>query len=95
MRNDKRVQRRDMTWNGDTLHRKGSSRLLIRIEQDATYPTMWRVRRPDGTLSDMVNRVRAKDAAEAMALAASLKVCRTPSDRGSIRQTGVPAAEAA
>ena len=53
-----------MAWNGDTLHRKGSSRTLISIERDSTYPNMWRVRRPNGTLSDMVNRTRAKDAAE-------------------------------
>lgn len=32
------------------------------IERDATYPNMWRVRWPDGRLSDMVNLTRAKDA---------------------------------
>ena len=26
---------------------------------DTTYPTMWRVRYPDGSLSDMYNRTRA------------------------------------
>ena len=30
---------------------------------DKTYPGMWRVVRPDGSLSDMVNKSRAKDAA--------------------------------
>ena len=55
------------------------------IEPDSTYPNMWRVRRPNGTLSDMVNRTRAKDAAELMVLASNLKVCRTPSEDSSSR----------
>ena len=33
------------------------------------YPGMWRIRTPDGQLSDMVNRTRAKDAAITIALA--------------------------
>jgi hypothetical protein len=33
------------------------------VIRDATYPTMWRVRWPDGSLSDMVNLSRANDAA--------------------------------
>ena len=33
-----------------------------RIERDATFPNMWRVRWPSGCLSDMVNLSRAKDA---------------------------------
>jgi hypothetical protein len=33
-----------------------------RIERDATFPNMWRVRWPSGVLSDMVNLTRAKDA---------------------------------
>jgi hypothetical protein len=36
------------------------------IVRDENYPTMWRVRSPDGSLSDMVNRTRAKDAALGM-----------------------------
>jgi hypothetical protein len=35
----------------------------VRVVPDETYPNMWRVRQPDGTLSDMVNRARAWDAA--------------------------------
>jgi hypothetical protein len=38
-------------------------RPVMRIERDSVYPQMWRVRRPDGSLSDMVNLTRAKDAA--------------------------------
>jgi hypothetical protein len=33
------------------------------IEPDSTYPGMWRLRWPDGDLSDMANIARAKDAA--------------------------------
>jgi DTW domain-containing protein YfiP len=34
----------------------------LRIVPDATYPGMYRIRRPDGSLSDMVNLTRARDA---------------------------------
>jgi hypothetical protein len=44
------------------------SKVVATIEPDATYPNMWRVRRPDGSLSDMVNIIRARDAAETMSL---------------------------
>src|SRR5215471_4711352 len=36
---------------------------LAHIVPDKTYPGMWRVVRPDGSLSDMVNKTRAKDVA--------------------------------
>jgi len=35
---------------------------------DGKYPGMWRVQRPDGSLTDMVNLTRAKDAAMALAV---------------------------
>ena len=38
-------------------------RRALQIERDAKYPQMWRVKLPDGTLSDMVNLARAKEAA--------------------------------
>ena len=38
--------------------------------RDEKYPeTMWRVRMPDGSLSDMVNKTRARDAARSIASA--------------------------
>ena len=43
-------------------------RKLAAVVQDKKYPTMWRVDRLDGTLSDMVNLSRAKDAARGFAL---------------------------
>jgi hypothetical protein len=36
--------------------------LRPKIVPDSTYPGMYRVRWPDGTLSDMVNLTRANDA---------------------------------
>ena len=33
-----------------------------RLIPDAVYPNMWRVRWPDGRLSDMTNLTRANDA---------------------------------
>jgi hypothetical protein len=41
----------------------GSSRALARLVPDQTYPNMWRVVRANGSLSDMVNKARAKDVA--------------------------------
>jgi hypothetical protein len=39
----------------------------VTIVPDSKYPGMWRVKRPDGSISDMVNLSRAKDAAAAEA----------------------------
>ena len=56
----------ELIWRGNLLcHVR---RKLAEIVQDDRYPTMWRVRRPDGTLSDMLNMTRARDAARGMAL---------------------------
>jgi hypothetical protein len=49
--------------NGLKCCRPGSSRALARIVPDQTYPSMWRVVRANGSLSDMVNKARARDAA--------------------------------
>ena len=42
---------------------------IVHVVRDAAYPAMFRLRRPDGSLTDMVNRARAKDAALAHAAA--------------------------
>jgi hypothetical protein len=61
--------RRDrLRWDGDRLL-LGSGRLVAMVEVDAEYSTLWRVWLPDGHVSDMANRTRAKDAAETIALA--------------------------
>jgi hypothetical protein len=39
------------------------------VEPDARYAGMYRVRLPDGRITDIVNLTRAKDAAIALALA--------------------------
>jgi hypothetical protein len=49
-----RVSARRLTWNGNELCR-------------GVHPSMWRIRRPAGTLSDQANRARAKDAALSVA----------------------------
>jgi hypothetical protein len=50
-------------WKGDNLVLNGRKTPLVSIVEDDKYREMWRVRRPDGSLTDMVNRARAKDAA--------------------------------
>jgi hypothetical protein len=54
--------------DGDGLKccKPGSTKALVRIVPDQTYPGMWRVLR-DGSLSDMLNITRAKDVAFGLA----------------------------
>jgi hypothetical protein len=51
-------------------------RRVLQIERDAKYPQMWRVRLPDGSLSDMVNLTRAKEAA--LNIAEGIEARKTP-----------------
>jgi hypothetical protein len=60
--------RNELAWKNDALYLRGRRRRLIAIAPDGQWPGMWRVRYPDGGLSDMVNLSRAKDAAAAEAL---------------------------
>jgi hypothetical protein len=60
------VPARALRWLGDELY--FSQRKMVSIVPDGKYPGMWRVRKWDGTLTDMVNRTRAKDAAVSIAL---------------------------
>jgi hypothetical protein len=55
----------DYLPDGDGLKvcQPGKTKALARVVPDATYPTMWRVVRPDGSLTDMVNQARARDMA--------------------------------
>src|SRR4029077_5139879 len=48
--------RDELDWHGN---------VLAQIEPDAVWPSMWRVRTPDGRLTEMVNISRARDAARA------------------------------
>lgn len=61
--------RRDLTWCGNSLYRWGSREPIAEVAPDAKWPGMWRFRLlPDGSLSDMVNLSRARDAAAERAI---------------------------
>jgi hypothetical protein len=62
------LSRANLIWDGDQLYRAGSRRPLLTLIRDEKYPCMWRVRMPDGRLSDIANRTWAKEAAAAIAL---------------------------
>jgi len=51
---------------------------------DGIYPGMWRIKTPDGSLSDMLNRIRARDAARSILLGI-LRQRQTPSEAPPIR----------
>jgi len=53
------------------LNESSQSRRALAISPDAKYPGMWRIKLPNGLLSDMVNLTRAKDAAVSLGRAAS------------------------
>jgi hypothetical protein len=57
----------ELIWHGNVL--KLERREVAQVVPDAKWPGMWRVCLPDGRLTDMVNRTRAKDAALALACA--------------------------
>ena len=59
---------KSLEWKGDGLHLHGKGKPVVTIVPDGKYPIMWRVRLPDGRLTDMINRTRAKDAAVSIAL---------------------------
>jgi hypothetical protein len=58
----------ELTWRGDRLALKSGSRAspAVEIVPDDSYPNMWRIRKQDGSLSEMVNRTRARDAARSI-----------------------------
>jgi len=60
----------ELIWRGDRLALKGGRRgsPAVEIVPDDSYPGMWRIRMEDGSLSDMVNRTRARDAARSILL---------------------------
>lgn len=55
-----------LTWRHESLY--FGKRRMVSVVQDEKYPQMWRVRLPNGQLTDMVNLSRAKDAARSLAL---------------------------
>jgi hypothetical protein len=67
------IESNELTWrktaHGFVLHRQNRGRALLAVVPDDTYLGMWRVRLPDGRLSNLTNISRAKDAAVSIALA--------------------------
>jgi hypothetical protein len=61
------VGRGRLEWSGNALRRVGGP-IVLRITPDLIWPSMWRVQLPNGRTTAMVNRTRARDAAEALAL---------------------------
>ena len=51
------------------LHLGKRTTALLHVIPDKGYPGMWRIRLPDGSLSDMANQTQAKDAALNIAVA--------------------------
>jgi hypothetical protein len=70
--------RNNLEWQGDDLCQPGRETPIVSIVPDEKYPLMWRIRYPDGSLSDMVNKSRARDAARSIA-ASILEVRETAS----------------
>jgi hypothetical protein len=62
---------RDAVWNGNDLIFK--RRVVASVEPDAKWPGMYRVRLPNGHLTDMVNLTRTPDAARSLALKALIE----------------------
>lgn len=81
---------KELEWKGDRLVAQGGGRRspAAEIIQEARWPGMWRVKRPDGTLTDMVNRTRARDAAKVILLAA-LNSQETPVEASPIRSAAL------
>lgn len=55
--------RRDVLGMPHALHLGNKQTPLAHVIPDDKHPGMWRIRWPDGEVSDMVNLARAKDAA--------------------------------
>jgi len=60
------VNWKDLHWKENDLYFKDEK--VTSVVPDTKHPKMYRVRCPDGTLTDMVNLTRAKDAARILAL---------------------------
>jgi hypothetical protein len=56
--------------DGFSLHLERRATPLLHVVRDKTYEGMWRIRFADGSLSDMTNLTRAKDAGRCIAQAA-------------------------
>ena len=84
---------KEFKWDGLKLRLK-SGRLLATVEPDSKYEGMFRVRLPNGHLSDMANITWAKDAAIHLALA-NLNRPASHTEAVLARSNGGPVSEAA
>ena len=84
-----------LTWKGDQLVVRGAGRHTASAEviPDDRWAGMWRVRCPDGCVTDMVNRVRTRDGAKSI-LRAVLNSQETPQERPSGAIPDPPLSEA-
>src|SRR5262249_44335053 len=66
------IESHQLAWrtieNGFALHRWQAKTPLLHVVPDTPYPGMWRIRSPDGRLTDMASLTRAKDAAVSIAV---------------------------
>ena len=56
-------RRRNVKWIGNAVHHHSGGSPVLAIVPDGTWPGMWRVALPDGSLTDIVNLSRVRDAA--------------------------------
>jgi hypothetical protein len=76
------------------LYHRSSRRPLVGVVPDSKYPGMFRVRYPNGALSDFVNLTRAKDAAAAFALRGlNSKAQGSAAERPDARQKSIRVSE--
>jgi len=88
--------RRNLTWvrNGTAWVTRHNGIELARAVPDQKYAGMWRVRFPDGRLSDLANITWAKDAAATMALAVLNRTAAPHCASGDARNDAGDAAQA-
>jgi hypothetical protein len=57
---------RELEWRSNRLVVQGGGRHspMTEIVPDSQWPDMWRVKRPDGSITDMVNRDWARELAK-------------------------------
>jgi len=84
MTTNRKPSSKRLHWRGRTVH--FGKRILATMVPDDTYPAMWRVKLPDGQLTDMANISWTRERAIALALEAisadstANRICRKPSE---------------
>jgi len=74
------IESHQLNWrpagDGFSLHLERRATPLLHVVPDKTYPSMWRIRFAGGSLSDLGNLTRIKDAARCIAQATLNKELR-------------------